>query len=217
MYAVHNYSSCSLKRLFSKCSPKMTCSLQSLCTQPHKWVFNTDLHEHKGSPTCRWMLRWPHTLINNRVNKTPGLTAQCSIHDLTTELFTCNEQAMADMTHGTSHSATSCCLKTRALNILNGLVAKMQIKHFLSWKFLFWQHWNIWVRQTHLAASFWNPDGQAGLQTLTAPELRSLLTPVKSFWKTWVEVENVAYLWLEFLSKKQTCTKTPFKSHRCFN
>lgn len=95
MYAVHKYSSCSLKQLFSKCSPKISWSLQSLCTPPHKWVFNTHPHERKGSLTCRWILWWSHTLINNSINKTPGLTAWCSIHASTAELFTSNEQLMA--------------------------------------------------------------------------------------------------------------------------
>lgn len=73
-----------------------------LHTQPSKLAFNTFIY-------IKIKVHWPagescdvaHIPINISNNKCPGLTGQCLIHDLTTELFTCSEQLMVDMTRGT--------------------------------------------------------------------------------------------------------------------
>lgn len=179
-----------------------------LYTQPSKKAFNSFIY-------MKIKVHWPacescdvaHTLINTSINKNLGLTGQCLIHNLTTELFTCNEQLMVDMTHGTLQITQLSLLAARAMKLLSGLAAKMLIKNILPWKFV--------ICQT------FGGDGpilEHPSKTLTARLSSSWallpVNPVMSFWKTQVEVKKVVYLWLEFLSHKHTWTKIPFKPHR---
>lgn len=71
-------------------------------TQLSKWAFNNFIY-------MKLKFCWPaaescdiaNTLINISINKTPVLRGQCLIPDLTTELFTCNEQLMVYVTQDT--------------------------------------------------------------------------------------------------------------------
>lgn len=153
-----------------------------------------------------------NTLINTSINKNPDLTEQCLIHNLTTELLTCNEHSWQHMVHCKSHSITSCCQsyettewpgckdadKTSSLEIPDLSVPKYLGETDLSTSILLKPRWPGWV--ANLASSW---------ALLPA-------NPVTSFWKNQVEVEKIVYLSLEFLSHEHTWTKNPFKSHRYF-
>lgn len=70
-----------------------------LYIQLSKWAFNNFIYVkinfHRPAGESCDVAR---TLINTTINKTPVVRGQCLILDLTTQLFTCNEQLMVDVT-----------------------------------------------------------------------------------------------------------------------